>query len=389
MNTSAILFDVNRFSHHIVVAGKNNASTLRGENFGEEKGINLWGSKVGQAALMENDRVVHFIFNGSDIDKLNPDLSDITSKIDLGEGSINMFEVFGDTDMELTLFPMQMEKLKLIAEMGYSTTPEERSIVKGSLEGILTDFYIDNNMWQENAKENRHLLRLTGIPHNEVPRLPAFAAYVEQKYKEQSQRSARDEQQLRAYNILRFLFKNMLTSNGDLFDCTTTDIVDKAKNNRRVIYDFSKLKLRGEGIAMAQFVNVFWFAISNLKKGDLIVFHGAEDINDSVKSYVADNLELVYNRGVRTAFLYKDVDTMIRDSDLNKFDEASYTVLGKMSAKTAEAYRKALMQDIPNILLSNLIDGSDLTYYIRRGFNNVLFNLDFNLGINPELFEEQ
>ena len=383
VNPAAVLFDTDNFEHHVVVAGSGLAKTLSKSDWGNgEKGVSLWGSKISLAALMNNHKTVEFILNGSNILKFCPDLSPITSVINMNGGSINMFEMFGEEHQEMAVFASQMEKLKLMAEQGYETTPEDRSIIQGSLEEVATQFYIDNNMWRENAQANRQFLRVVGIPHDNVPMLREFSAYLDQRYASRVRSTSRDQEALHADNVLHFLFRNMLTTNGDLFDCITTDEIDRAKINRRVIYDFSSLARRGKGVVMAQFVNVLDFAIQTLDREDVIIVYGAEHIEPSVMRYVETEFAHAYSKGVRIVWIYEDVEAMLAGQSMNKFDSADYTILGKMSANMATAYRDALGQAVPTELLNEIANGSDMSYYVRRGFDNVVFNADLMLGID-------
>lgn len=383
VNPAAVLFDTDNFEHHVVVAGSGIARTLSKSDWGNgEKGVSLWGSKLALAALMNNHRTVEFVLNGSKILNFCPDLSSITSLIDMNGGSINMFEMFGEEHNEMAVFAAQMQKLKLMAEQGYETTPEDKSIIQGSLEEVATQFYIDNNMWRENAQANRQFLRVVNIPHDNVPMLREFSAYLDQRYSSRVRSTSKDQEALHADNVLHFLFRNMLTTNGDLFDCITTDEIDKAKTNRRVIYDFSSLARRGKGVVMAQFVNVLDFAIQTLEKEDLILIYGAENIEPSVMSYVETEFAHAYSKGVRIAWIYEDVEAMLAGQSMNRFDSADYTILGKMSANMASAYRDALGQAVPSELLNEIANGSDMSYYVRRGFDNVVFNADLMLGID-------
>ena len=67
VNNSAVLFDVNKYNHHIVITN---------ESFNEKLGrvyvSDMWGSKVSQSCMLNNGRVVHIILDGCNLDKLGP-----------------------------------------------------------------------------------------------------------------------------------------------------------------------------------------------------------------------------------------------------------------------------------------------------------------------------
>jgi len=380
VNNSAVIFDVDQWSHHTVVA--NNAmNTL--PLFGRVPEADLWGSKISQAALLNNHKVVHLVLDGADLNKLGPRLDRLTARLDMNSGDVNFLELFGEQKDELSIFPAHLDKVVLMAEQAHETTENERSVVRGSLRETLIQFYVDKQMWYHNAKENRERLRLVGLPHTQVPRLQDLVTYFDTQYKALANSSARDNELLHAYSTLRIVFNDMLDTNGDLFNSFTNSQIDDVGSARRVIYDFSDLMLRGKGIAMAQLVNIVGFAIGSLGAGDVLVIHGAELIDERVKDYISTQFEHLFRRGGRVAYLYTSIEKMIADQPFNRFDTADWTVLGNMSDGTVEAYQKQLHQEIPRDLEKLITTTSARSVYLRHGHVNVVFQADLALGVNP------
>lgn len=384
VNQSAVIFDVDDYEHHIVIAGSNKGRTSSRLDVGQERGVDVWGAKVGFSALMRNRRVVHLVLNGAKIDTIGVDLSDITAKIDMGQGDINMFEMFGDKEDELSIFTAHLNKLVLMAKQSYATTDHDRGVIEGSLREIATTFYIDKQMWAHNAQQNRDRLRLVGIPHEQVPMLPEFTAYLDMEYNRLVEADSKDNEVLHAYSILRSIFKDMLSSNGDLFNTTTNSVIDRAKTGQRVIYDFSSLIRRGRGVAMAQFVNALGFAVGSLNKGDLVVLHGVDQLVDDVKEYVKDQFTILNDNGVRTAYIYTKVERMVKDVAFNEFDKADYTILGGMSESTVHLYEETMHKEVSVELKRLLVHNDDVRYYLRRRFDNIIFDMDVQLGIDRQ-----
>lgn len=382
VNNSAVLFDVDGYKHHIVVANDN-----YNEHMGRVHIPDMWGSKISQSAMLNNHRTVHIILDNCNLDNpdkegcLGPKFESITYKIDMNHGDVNMFEMFGDVEDEMSIFSMQMQKLVLMAEQAYETNDMDRAVIRGSLEQIATKFYIDNRMWFENAKNNRDKLRVLGIPHEQVPKLEMFVSYLDMEYKAIVSQYARDNEKVHALNVLSTTFRNLLSNNGDLFNTVTTSKIDGAKMGRRTIYDFSELMFRGKGIAMAQLVNIIAFAVGNLSYGDVVIIHGAELIDNGVKSYVKNQFDKLFDKGGRVAYLYNKVDEMIFQKDFNEFDKSNYTVFGNMTDTTVNAYQKSLAQDIPVDLVKLITNKSDTVCYIRRGYDNVVFRQQLCLGL--------
>lgn len=377
VNNSAVLFDVNKYNHHIVITN---------ENFNERLGrvyvSDMWGSKVSQSCMLNNGRVVHIILDNCDLNKLGPRFDKLTYRIDMNHGDVNMFEMFGETDDELSIFPSQMQKLVLMAEQAYETTDNDRSVIRGSLEDIATKFYIDNRMWYENAVANRAKLRVTGIPHEQVPKLEMFVSYLDMEYKALVNSRSKDPEKVHALSILSTTFKNMLSNNGDLFNTITKPAIDGAKTGKRVVYDFSKLMIRGKGIAMAQLVNIIGYAVGNLGKNDTVIIHGAELIDEGVREYINGRFDALYLKGGRVCYLYNSMDKMLEDIDFNHFDKADYTIFGNMTDTTVKEYQKKLGQEIPADLERLITKKNSSMCYIRRGFDNVVFKQDLLLGLS-------
>ncbi len=378
INTSAVLFDVNDYNSHIIVASGQQLN----RNNKKIRVSDMWASKIGQSAMMNNNRVVHLVMNGCDMSKVSPEFGSITSVIDLNRGDVNMFEMFGSQERELDIFSAQMKKLILMAEQAYNTTDSDRSIIRGNLEKIATDFYTDKGMWVLNAKEHRDKLRIVNIPHKEVPKLESFVSYLDMEYKSATVSQARDDDRLKALSTLAITFRNLLNNNGDLFNTTTTDVIDDAVLNKRVIYDFSKLILRGKGIAMAQLVNVIGFAVGSLGDGDTLIIHGSEFIDESVREYITEQFDYLSRKGARIAFCYDSVDKMLDDKKFNSFDKADYTIMGNMTSTTSDRYQSLLGKSIPNDLAKLITTNSNSVCYIRRGYDNVVFRRQLTLFPN-------
>lgn len=379
VNNSAVLFAPNDYEHHVVVADGALSQYLDRAHVSD-----MWCSKLSQSCLLDNGNVVHLVLDGANLDQLGPQFNGLTSRVDLNSGDVNMFEMFGDEEEELAVFASQMQKLTLMFEQLYEATDGGvGSIIRNELEAMATQFYIDQGMWLHNAKHQRHRLRVVGIPHEQVPRLQMFVSYLDMAHKRLVASSKNDPDQLRAYNVLKGVAANLLSTNGDLFNNFTATAVDGIRDSKRVVYDFSKLMRRGKGVAMAQLVNIVGFAIGKLAEGDTVIIHGAEYIDDAVKGYIELQFDQLFQRGGRVVFSYNDVDKMLADDQFNKFDAADFTILGSMRDRTVQDYQKRLHQSIPHDL-ANLVTrrGENLTY-LRRGVTNVVFHLDLALGINP------
>lgn len=368
VNNAAVLFDTNGYRHSVVVAD---------EDYDDDKDrtriTSLWGSKLSQSCLLDGNRVVHLILDGTNLDNVGPKFSNLTYKIDLNKGDVNMFEMFGKRKDQLSIFSTQMQKLILMAEQAYECTDSDRAIIRGSLEAMATQFYIDKRMWYHNAKDRNEDLRVVGIPHEQVPKLEDFVTYVTAEYDNVSHKSARDDEYLHAVSVLRMTFQNLLSNNGDLFNTTTSKVIDGAEHGQRVIYDFSSLMQRGLGVAMAQLVNIIGYAVSNVRLGDTLIIHGVERISDEIKEYVSRQIDRIYDAGGRVVFLYNSIDKMLADNGFCGYDRADYKIFGHMTVSHIDAYQKAVGQDVPAVLRKVIVNSTSSCNYIQRNFDNIVF----------------
>lgn len=378
VNNAAVLFDIDGYSKNIVVA-----DSAFDERYHERvRRSNVWGSKIAQAALLNNHKVVHFLLSPVKMDMISPKFETFTNFVDMTKGDLNMFEMFGSVDDELVIFPRHLEKLKIMTEQISPPTDDDRTIIRGSLEDVLTRFYIDARMWVANAQFNRDKLRLINIPHNQVPRLEQLVMNLDQKHKALMSATVVDQEQVHAYGILKSVFKSMLTSNGDLFNTVTSDVFDTVTKKARVIYDFSELLQRGKGIAMAQMINVVSYALSGLDNGDVAIFHGCNNIDsEDVKNFLKREFDSLYKRGARTCLLYDDVAAYMKDLDFNQAIRADYTITSTMSPADADLYEESFGIKIPNNLKTLITAPHSTNNYLHRGVDNIVFKPDLNTGI--------
>lgn len=332
------------------------------------------------SALVRNRRVVHLVLNGAKIADIGVDLSDITSNVDMTRGDINPFELFGQPEDELSIFAAHLLKLNLMVQMLQKMPEGQEARIKGELNDVLNQFYVDKRMWSRNATDNRKKLRLVGIPHEEVPKLPEFVAYLETGYQGEVYADKSDPAVREAYGFLRTGFRDMRETNGDLFNTTTSTIIDQAAVSNRVIYDFSSLLKRGRGVMMAQFVNALGYAVGNLSLGDVVVLHGVDHLDKNVKEYVSEQFRQLNDNGVRVVYIYGSIDRMIEDRAFNQFDTADYTLLGGMTKSTINDYEATLKHEVPSDLKVLLEHKERHRYYLRRGFDNIVFANDIQMG---------
>lgn len=374
VNNSVVLLDLDNFKRRVVIAHDQIHEVLD-----KTKLSDIWGFKLGLSALCNCKRAVHIILNSTNLENLGVQLNNITTKIDLQAGDVNMFEMFGEKVDELEIFSRQCEKLKLMVSEANPLTDHERTIVKATLEKIVTKFYVYRNMWVEDAKNNRDKIRIVGLPHDKYPTLKLFKAYL--NVEEKASLQSNDSEYQHAVKVLSGLFASMLSTYGDLFNNITSSSIDGVAKSGRVIYDLSSVFNRSEGIAMAQLVNILGYAINNIGDGDVLVIHGVDKIrSQDVKDFITMNLNILERRGGRIVFVYNKPDKMIADKSFCRYETADYTVIGSMDETTLNDYEESLKVVVPPDLRRLIVEGSQGLCYVRRNFDNIVFVQDLILN---------
>jgi putative uncharacterized protein cgl1841 len=390
VNNSGVLMDIDDFSSHVVIAGDKKLQNLNKQFMSD-----LWALKLSNATIMNNKRVIHIVLNNADLDNVGMkrkdgsfiDLSLLTSKINMNEGDVNPLEIFGTIDPEtglapdeLTAFSSHVKKLTLMLKQLRKSSDQE--IVDGYMSKVINEYYEMEGMWVRNAKERRDELRVVGLPHTSYPRLSSMVQTLERMHKSELEKGERrDPNDLKAVNIIKSTFESLLNTDGDLFDVYTNDVIDNAEYSRRVIYDFSSLRDRGVGLAMAQLVNVLDFATRRIQDGDLLIIHGVEFVSPSVREYMSEVVDGIISRGGRIAYIYNNVEKMLNERDFNKFDSADYTSFGYMSKSVFDTYIGILKQTVPETLVNLVTSKHSNRFYVRRGTDNIVFAFDPKLSV--------
>lgn len=390
VNNSGVLMDIDDFSSHIVIAGDKKIKKLNKQFMSD-----MWALKLSNATIMNNNRVIHLVLNGVDLENIGMkrqdgsfiDLSPLTSKINMNSGDVNPLEVFGSIDYEtgtapdeLTAFSSHVKKLTLMLKQLRKSSDQE--IVDGYMSRVINEYYVMEQMWLRNAKEHREDLRILGLPHTSYPRLSSMVQTLERMHKAELEKGdRRDPNDLKAVNLIKSTFESLLNTDGDLFDVYTNDVIDNAEYSKRVIYDFSSLRDRGVGLAMAQLVNVLDFATRRIQDGDLLVIHGVEFISDGVRKYMSEVVDGIIARGGRIAYIYNNVEKMLDERSFNKFDSADYTALGYMSKSVFDRYIDILKQTVPETLINLVTSKQSDRFYVRRGTDNIVFGFDPKLSV--------
>ena len=378
VNNSAVLLDVDKFDDSVVVASKDAAQTasISSDELKGNRNSTLWGVKIAQSALENGHKVVHFVMNYTHPNKIGADLSDISQTINMNQGMINPFQMFGDVKDQISIYSAHNEMLRLMSQQ---ISPDlKANDLNKVLPQLLKRFYIQYGIWQDNPKDNFDLLRAVTLPNHVYPKLDRFNTYLSESLQAALQRHASNE--VASIERLQGVFERMEGEDSDLFNVYTSDKLTNAKRYAQVFYDFSKLLDRSESIAMAQLLNVVDYATSNLGDHDVLILHGADAIRKSVKDYLTKHIfTRLQQRGVRLVFLYDSVDSCLDDAKFCRLEHADYTLFGTMTGTNVVKYQKLISQSLPNPLMQAIETKIPTLFFLSRGIDKVIFIQDLVL----------
>lgn len=395
-NETKLHLDVDNFRDHVVIASDLNAATASGirQNTNEKyfpsgtPGAALWTYKITDNALANGYRVIHLVLDNTPVDKIGePGLltDEYTDIVAMDAGDLNPFHIFGSKEHELSAWSEHVNKLMVMAkEMNSDLSDTDLGT---NFMSIMKDFYQQLNMYVTNPEEHLDDLRLVGLPYEEYPSLHRFCTYL----RAAREQAAKDGDLVRVQSIEKLygVFNLMEDKEGDLFNVKTSHSIDTAQQSQQVIYKFSDLMQRSEKTAMAQVVNALGFALSTCRKHDVVIIHGAELLNDSVKQYMKTLFRGLHRKGVRFVYAYDKISDALKDTEFNELTEADYFLMGKMSDRQMHTLADTLGEAFPKTLADHITTGGDdledCLWLLRKGYRNVVFIADPVIVVDDDL----
>lgn len=397
VNSNPVLLDMLDFDELAVICAKGEAEDLRSRsnknvryNF---KATTGWSVQVAQAALMQNQRVVHLVLNGEDPRKVGVDLSNETAYVDLMHdlSGVNMMEAFSVGVDEIAAMNILQDKIAtMVSQFSKQTNKLDDSQIKGSditnLKTILREFYIEEGMWQPNAKVNRKNLRLLGIPHDQVPKYSDFVLYLNQKLtsaRTQASSGKGSQLDMESYGRLYSIVKDMSVNYSDLFDRRTTINRSKIQRSNQVIFDFGQLYKRSSEALMAHFINVFAYSEQELHENDVLVIHGADYMSESVAEFFNKRINQMFDRGVKVVLLYNRDDVLFSEKNEHEqhrkwFEVSQYKLTNPLSTSAIDQYGKILNVVLPVTVRSAMQGAERHIYLMNRSTQNHQDRIIFN-----------
>ena len=337
--------------------------------------------------MMKGNKVVEFVLNQEDPRKVGKNLSDETAYVNLTsqKSGINFLEANSTGVDEISAYNILVSKIKAIVSQFSEQQIEGDQTVMNfediqNLDDILKNFYIDEGMWPTDAKDNREMIRLLNIPHQQVPKLSRFMVHLREKV-EASEKHGETVANLSSIKKVYNICKQIDSNYSDLFDRKTTIRRDFVRKANRVIFDFKSLKIRSHTALMGHFINAFTYGEQDLSEDDVIIIHGMDEMTESVNKFLRQRFGELMDRGVKVVLLYSQGDIMLgKEKEYQQhntwFQNADLRITNSMVAKNIKRYEELLHVELPESVKQGLEGSDTYTYFINRDRESILFNLD-------------
>lgn len=394
-----------------LVASYENSSVFQYNNYSQDEngevddyndysnttGSSLWGQRIANDAMIHDHRTFHVVMNefeyGADEFPVEgqplkffcpPSVNRQIQRFDLAKGGLNPIEMFGDIEKDKDyiseIYNTNLDKLKQMFHLMSGRSLEKKEITM--LEQALNAFYISKGMWRKNAENNPQETRILGLKHDTVPKMGALTAKLAQFV--QNNLNEREggvtEREIDDSRHLEAVMQTNLQKYRAIFNTHTTLPDPESIDKMQIYYDISRLR-HDPNMLEAQFLNAFDYILKASERGDIIMFHGADNISIETWEVLKSRINTATRRGVKLVYLFDTIggsNTKTKVEYANIFNtegtlyqnldvDFGFTIIGAMSLNDLRKYQNKVKQKLTNRLKSILTaTNSPLQYQIRR-----------------------
>lgn len=398
LNSDPVLLDTTNFKKLAVICAKNRAADLNSISNRTKYDFNAttaWSNKITQDALMNGNRVVEYVLNGEQVERMRKELKSETAHINLTDkqAAVNMFEPFVIGRDDASAWNMLVSKIQEIArQFSEKEDINDDTNLKGSdinlLGEVLKGFYIEEDMWKDNPEERKEDLRLLNLEHTQYPKLQKFVFYLQSLLE-----AERDKESIkgttergRSLANLASVFQKIVDRNSSLFNRQTTLQESYLEQRSRIVFDFKSLREIHHAAMMGLFVNTLNYGEQLLGEDDILVIHGADELTESVKKHFRTIMGHLNNRGVKVILMYSDADVLFKETDtmdssqenLHRvwFRNAEMRITNSMQPQNVKQYSDVIKRQLPETVVAGMQSNADHIYYLNRDNSSTLFGLE-------------
>lgn len=365
-------------------------------DYSDTTGSSLWGQRIANDAMIHNHRTFHVVMNnfkyGADEYAVEgqpvkflcpPSLNQQIEHFDLSKGGLNPIETFGDLEKDKDkiseIYNTNLDKLVQMFNLMSNRSLEKKQITM--LYEALGQFYISKRMWRMNADTEPQATRILGLKHSAVPKMGAFTTKLSQLVQEFLQNEGQStEREIDDSKHLQSVMDNALKRYRSIFNTQTTLPDPEGIDKMQIYYELSKLR-HDPDMLEAQFLNTFDYILKASERGDIIMFHGINNVSIETLQVIKARMDSATRRGVKLVFLFDTIGSSTVRQGVEyanifntenilyqNFDvDFGFTVLGAMSLDDLSQYQRKVKQRLTSRLKSVMTaTNAPLQYQIRR-----------------------
>lgn len=365
-------------------------------DYSDTTGSSLWGQRIANDAMIHNHRTFHVVMNnfkyGADEYAVEgrpvkflcpPSLNQQIEHFDLSKGGLNPVETFGDPDKDKDkiseIYNTNLDKLVQMFNLMSNRSLEKKQITM--LYEALGQFYISKGMWRKNADTEPQATRILGLKHSAVPKMGAFTTKLSQLVQQFLQNEGQStEREIDDSKHLQSVMDNALKRYRSIFNTQTTLPDPEGIDKMQIYYELSKLR-HDPDMLEAQFLNTFDYILKASERGDIIMFHGINNVSIETLQVIKARMDSATRRGVKLVFLFDTIGSSTVRQGVEyanvfntenilyqNFDvDFGFTILGAMSLDDLSQYQRKVKQRLTSRLKSVMTaTNAPLQYQIRR-----------------------
>lgn len=385
---STSFFDFNRSTRTQALIAMPKIATMVNYQESDSKPSDHVASIIAQAGAnhvsMNGHKVYHLVLNDFDYSKsgiyYRPKQTfedEIFTKNDVSKLTINPMQGYGDVKDVVNIFARVKNKIVNIFDILLDFKLDMNS--KAIILDALNSFYVANKLWNYEAAEKPESTHLVNIKRPETyVTMGRFISSFTSLLTESSNQGR--ELKVDRVEALKSILEDALTSYMNVLGRPST--IKKSKS-LQTYYDFKDIE--DSKMKSVQLLNLLEFVIYQAKEGDLIVFHGLDQIDKRVLYMINESISFAIEKlGIKFIYAFDVVSNPVVDGQkkLDMFDlkgaiyrdldtDVDWSIVGTCLSEEVSMYENALELELSETIRSQMQRASNSMALIHRRIGSI------------------
>lgn len=258
-----------------------------------------------QQSYCRNARVTHLILNDVDLHSCFESSEKFKQEcefVDMSRITVNPLQGFGDINDVMNIFIRIKEKIINIFDVikDLSLSDSDRATILEALE----HFYFSHSLWSADADKYPKRTYITQIKEPEL--YPTMGMFLNE-FTSMAYAAQRENAEIRSdrIKVLESLLRDALASYIHIIGRTTSL---QPQRSRQAFYSYSNIE--SDKVKQIQYLNTLEPISANLKKGDVLVLHGVNQLWLPVLKMTHSIFESLKKRGIRLLLAFDTISSM-------------------------------------------------------------------------------